>query len=295
MTGINFPQDYRLSKYDDLKDTFDLKHVISMIEKSFNYKESHKLSVDFYPLFTKENLENSHYLLFKDKVIGAIFCSNRKINVNDIELSTACLGGIFITEQHRGQGLFKPFFSQTLKNIQQKSNPDLFMLWSEKTRFYENLNFLNSGSTYYEYPSTPLNKCPDGFQKSSFDRISPVQFEKIKTLYESELITSSFRRDHKDWENIKNITSINLFYHTSKNGDIEGYFLKDKGMDLGGVIHEFTNDPITKKTIKPFSKITPYKPSHSDYSLIPSAMVKVLNEDVLNVIDEIYCNGADCV
>ena len=52
---------------------------------------------------------------------------------------------------------------------------------------------------------------------------------------------------------------------------------------------------LQKKQSSPFQKITPHKPSHSDYLLIPSAMVKVLNKDVFNIIDEIYCNGADCV
>ena len=204
-------------------------------------------------------------------------------------------GGIFITEHHRGKGLFKPFFSQTLKNIQQKSNPDLFMLWSEKTSFYEKLNFINSGTTYYEHPLNPLLHCPKGYQKSPLDKLTSSQIKKIKELYESGLVISSFKRDHKDWENIKNISSINAFYHLSLDGDIDGYFLKDNGMDLSGVIHEFTNDPLTKKAIEPFSKITPHRPSHSHYSLIPSALVKVVNEDILNLINEIYCNGADCV
>ena len=61
-----------------------------------------------------------------------------------------------------------------------------------------------------------------------------------------------------------------------------GYFLKDKGMDLS--VELFMSLPMTqlqKKQSSRFQKLLHISPLTPNYSLIPSAMVKVLSKDVL--------------
>tara|TARA_B100000925_G_scaffold287020_1_gene265626 strand:+ start:605 stop:1492 length:888 start_codon:yes stop_codon:yes gene_type:complete len=295
MSGINFPSGYEFSCYNDINNSFNLNYIISEVETSFGYIEPYKLKIDFFPLFTSESLVNSHFLLFNKKIVGAIFCSLRKLEISNNTFTTACLGGIFIKEEYRGKGLFTPFFNSTLFSLQKKINPDLFLLWSENNDLYKRFNFEEMGSTYYEHHNNPLTYKLENFQSMPICELSTKQLNQVKSLYNTDLVVKSLVREVSDWKNIKRISSMNIFYRLSTAGVIEAYFIKDKGMDFNGIIHEFTNDPLTKKAIESFSKITPHKPKHSDFSIIPSALVKISNKEALGKINGIYFNGADCV
>jgi len=245
-------------------------------------------------LFTKRNLENACFLLFKDEIIGAIFCTYREINIKQCSFQAACLGGIFINEVHRGRGLFSPFLNKALAHLK-KDNTDIFLLWSENESIYKKFKFRPVGTTYYEHQVSSSQKDISNFKRKSISEINNKELFQLKKIYETDKVISNFKRSQEDWDDIKKISSIDIFIHYDSQKKIESYFLKNKGMDLNGIIHEFTNDPATNAAIERQPKITPFKPLNKKFSIIPSALVKIVSNKNISEIENLYCNGVDGV
>jgi len=295
MSGIFFPNNYEFKRFDSVRNIFDPKAISLEIEESFGYIKPHKFNVDFYPLFTKENLQSSFFLTYKNKIIGAIFCVFSEIRIKNNKHAIASLGGIFIKKEHRGLGLFKPFFKKVISEIKTQSTAEFIFLWSENEDLYKKFGFSPMGNTYYEFPGRKNDFQNLNFKKKAISQLNNQQKKQLINLYKNGNVSNHFYRSSASWDSIEKITSINSYFNIDPFGNLKGYFFEGKGMDLMGVIHEFSNDIDTVSAINNHSKLTYQKPTHSDYIVIPSALIKNLRTNNIDYLNEIFCNGVDCV
>ncbi|WP_417337180.1 GNAT family N-acetyltransferase [Halobacteriovorax marinus] len=244
-------------------DYFD--ETISLIEKGFKYPTHHSFLTDFYPLLGPLNHHNCHLLIDNKKVIGHIAVKERTLHYKGIETPVALIGGIVIDERNQQQGNFTPFF----KNIQERYKDDnsLFLLWSDLKSLYNRFEFYEAGGVIQTGTKKLLNEnLSSDWKQTTFKSLSPEDFDQVKDLYANQN-NLTLKRSESDWDQIKEITSSNLYI--KKSDVINSYFIKGKGNDLTNIIHEFitSHDPIDQYEL------------FSDYQLwLPEKYNKVFNK-----------------
>lgn len=203
---------------DKYKDTIDL------IERSFAYQSPNKFDVDFYPLVSKDNHSNCWIILDDNKVAAHSASINKEIKIKDKTHNIVFIGGVAVDQNHRGKGLSKTLLN---KIFTEHTETSLFVLWSDKVDFYKKQNF---------YPAVELFEIPQIEGESSFKKVDWANIENLYTNQNEYRIS----RNKNDWEEIKKITSTDMYIKES-DGKIVNYFFMNKGQDLTGVIHEYGN------------------------------------------------------
>ena len=207
-----------------------LEQTLILIEKSFNYSKENSFLVDFNPLVSEENYQNCHLLIKDEKVIGHIGVLLKEILIGKKKFEIAMYGGIAIEESHRGEGLFKKFFTEILDKY---SAPCMHMLWSDQTDMYKKFNF-HACIDQFEYNQSLLDA-----EEFSPTKLSALTKKEIKSLYKIYNNQPEHRlsRSLEEWDKLKAISSTDL-YIKRENDEIKNYFFINKGEDLQGVIIE---------------------------------------------------------
>ena len=203
------------------------KETLELIESSLGYKKNNQFSIDFYPLFNKDNFKNCFILLEDKKVIGHIGCLNKKFELLT-EHSINMYGGIAIHTDFRGKGLFTDFFHEALKSSPKAA---LHFLWSEQLELYEKFGF---------YPCVELihydrtdSVSSHRWSQTKLKDISQKDLNQIKDLYTS-IEEIRLLRDDKHW------TALSKISYIKREGEkILNYFFMHKGQDLKDIIHEY--------------------------------------------------------
>lgn len=199
-----------------------IEQTLQLIESSFGYASGNSFNIDFYPLFNKDNFKHCHILIQDNQVVAHVGVKTRKLAGSLINM----YGGIAVTKNLRGKGVFKSFFNSIL--LKYKSCA-LHCLWSNKIDLYKKFEF---------YPAIGLNEYSKKESSHNFrvEKISWDQFEN-ESLYHN-LSELRLERSKEEWAELKKIVSTNI-YLLKKNNHIVNYFIKDKGADLEGVIFEY--------------------------------------------------------
>ncbi|PIK14514.1 GNAT family N-acetyltransferase [Halobacteriovorax sp. JY17] len=212
------------------------EETLMLIEREFKYPTHHKFLTDFYPLMGPLNHEHCHILIDDNKVIGHIAVKERILSFKNTSTRVALIGAIALDEKYQQQGNFTPFFQKVIEIYSAENS--LLLLWSDLKPLYNRFNFFEAGGVIQTGKKKLLNEnLPNGWAIHNFKDLNVKEFEEIKTLYkDQELLT--LERSEGDWDQIKEISSASL-YIKRKNQNIVSYFVKDKGNDLNGIIHEF--------------------------------------------------------
>ncbi len=234
-----------------------------LIETNFNYSNSNSLFDDFAPLFSKANSPNNHILIDKEskELIGHCGLWPRTIVIKDNKFPVVLIGGIAINQNYQGQGLFRKFFEDCL-NPSQKST-SLYILWSDLSELYSKLGFYEVGIQdqlgLQKFNMATISKC---FKQVSWRDLKDKEFRRIIQIHEQ--FTSNkeklvyLERTPKIWNELKNISSTNLFlYYPENTNQFEGYFFINKGMDLPNIIHDYGCTPKYERDF--FSLLSPYQ------------------------------------
>lgn len=263
-----------------LSETPQLKEkVLKIIHQELKYGENNSFSRDFYPLFNSQNHNHCYLALKGQEVIGHIGVKKRIFGTKKIETTVALLGGIVIKKEFQGQGILKYFLNKIIEELQ--NEVAFYILWSDLTALYNKFSFWECGETAQlgdnEFLADPQ------FKLVLPQNLNVIQINKIKDLY-TKYFENKFlclKRSALDWEEIFKTTSCNL-YIQEKNDDIKGYFFKDKGHDLQGIIHEMAN--IKYQELKGFNAWLPYQDSLEKFKpkIIYTAFVKIGNKHLLN-------------
>ena len=224
-----------------------LAPTLNLIETAFKYKKPQSFAVDFAPLLSESNLENSFIVINEnEKVLAHISVCLRRI----LGMPVAMLGGIAVDEAHRGEGHFNSLILDVMSEY--KSEVAFFMLWSDQEKLYNKYGFhlcgnqieINQTSGFKDFHCTKLKDLSDN------------QIQEIHQLYSESFckIYTSIDRTANDWRELMRIHSSNL-YIREEHGKIQEYFFMDKGQDLEGIIFEYG----TKHDFKAFiQKISTY-------------------------------------
>jgi hypothetical protein len=200
-----------------------LEEAIALIEKEFKYSELYSYKEDFPQLFTEQNLSNLYVALYKERVVGTLFTRPQPLIFQEIKIPSLFLGGICTHADFQKQGIFTALY----QHIDQFPYTLLF-LWSDLTGLYEKLSFYEVGVIYeYALPH-------QGEDQQTFEAQPQDLFRNLKNDF---LIPE---RTLQDWKFILNHQSMNKEFHSSF------YQIKDKGMDLQNIIHDWA--PIQKET-----------------------------------------------
>lgn len=209
--------------------------LISLIESAYNYQNENSFEVDFYPLIKVSNAENNILLIKTStkELIGHIGITNRDLCFNKNNYPVILLGGIVINSKFQKKG----YFSLLMKEVLTKYNDNLFfLLWSDLNLLYEKFGFVEAGIQVH---SGNKNFVPlDYIKQTKLNLLSSQHQNDIRELHKKEYNHYfTFAREEKEWENINQITSIDVFY-TIKDNSINSYLFKGKGEDLNNIIHE---------------------------------------------------------
>lgn len=223
-----------LSTFPELTEQTNL-----LIETAFGYQNGHKYEVDFAPLVGTHNAQNRHILFdpSSKEVIAHIGCHLRSFCWNGEVIPVVLIGGIAVSEASRGLGLFKEMFIRVLSHYH--SQCAFFLLWSDKHEMYAKYDFYLAGRQWCYRAQKGSNLGT----KTSISSVSNETIEKMSKLYQQNVNQSTFSplRDNEDWSHIKQITSAEL-YLIKKDERIKGYYFRNKGMDLNGIIHDWAHE-----------------------------------------------------
>lgn len=212
--------------------------TIELIEKCFGYKGNNSFKTDFYPLVKESNLSNCWAIEINGAVAAHAAASPRRFRLNGNEHTAIFIGGVVVDPVHRGEGLS----SRLLEHIF-KTYPECFcyMLWSDKVEMYKKRGFQPCVGLY-EHPPLASQGADqkDEFVKASFSALSEEDFATLRRLYETAGETRVFR-SKEDWKDIKEISSARVYVKRDSGGKLVNYFIKGKGQDLQGIIHEYGN------------------------------------------------------
>lgn len=209
--------------------------MISLVEGSFGYESGHSVAQDFAPLFSKKT--RAHNFLFfneKDQLVGHIGVLEKKLIYKEREFPVILIGGVCVPPDFRGQGHLKEMMSQTLSLFEDQY---LFaLLWSSMTQMYEKFGFFEAGQVV-QTGNEPLIETPQGFNKVDISQCSEETWEWIQESYRTRARNEGhLERSQFDWEVIREMRSVSLYV----NENTQEYFMVNKGMDLPGIIHEYT-------------------------------------------------------
>lgn len=284
---------YIQSTLAQLPDYFN--ETLELIEKEFKYPSHHKFLTDFYPLMGPLNHHNCHILLDGNKVIGHIALKERTLSYKDNKTKVALIGAIALDEKYQQQGNFTPFFKNIIKKY--SKNNSLLLLWSDLKPLYNRFNFYEAGGVIQTGKKMLLDESlPDNWKKKDIKSLSDNELSEIKKLYNNQDYLTLSRNDN-DWDLIKEITSSSL-YIKEVNGTIQSYFIKDKGNDLGGIIHEFScknNDVISEiEELIDFQLWLPekYNSTFNKKDIFYSSFIHISNKDLFSKFLQEITNGS---
>lgn len=206
-----------------------------MIEQSFGYDENNSFEIDFYPLINEKNLSNCFIAHESNNVLAFIGLKKRNIQINNKECRVNLWGGICTNEQYRGQGIFSKLFE---KALQDNDHCDFHFLWSEKYDLYEKFGFLPSFDQH-EFKEIK-SKTHLNYNEKKYSDLSEKEKSELYYLYEKK--TQDYymlKRSKKDWQDLFKTSSSNLYLY-KEDEKIISYFIKNKGADLGNIIHEYS-------------------------------------------------------
>lgn len=213
------------------------KDTLRLIEESLSYSDKNHFDIDFYPLMNPNNSKNNHILINQQKkVIAHIGFKERELVLDKKIFPVVLIGGICVHESLRGQGIFKSFLEECMNNYFHKNA--LFLLWSDQQLLYEKFDFYQAGSiTQTGNEIFNFNNAPEFIVKGTLE--DKETFDEIKTIYKAGIQDKCLclKRDESHWNEIHEIKSTQL-YLIKRAQITDGYFFKDKGEDLGGIIHE---------------------------------------------------------
>ncbi len=211
--------------------------VIKLIENEFGYTEKHSLKIDFAPLFKKENFKNLHIALYNDELVGHVGAKSKTIGPMSNNVPACLFGGLTISKKYQGKGHFRNFFEYVMDLYEE--DHAIFLLWSDKIDLYRKFDFVELGVIIQTPGIEEKSFSHKSFKKDKLKNLSEQQFNQIKEIYKKEfedkLVT--ILRSNEDWEDIKNISSIDLHYQ-EENDVITSYILEGKGHDLQNTCHE---------------------------------------------------------
>ncbi|MDA9189745.1 GNAT family N-acetyltransferase [bacterium] len=216
-----------LDQKPELKD-----QLISLIEKEFSYPSDCSYKVDFFPLINEKNYKNLHLLMKDEKIIGHIGVKKRLLTYQGNDFPVALIGGVVIDKQYQGQGLFSEFFNNTIETY--TKNVAFFFLWSALDQLYEKYDFYEFG-LIREILGDEFNE--DQNQDYSQSGQLTSDFKELYHRHNKEFL--SLKRTDHEWEEFSQIQSSKFYL----SGDKQSYFIKDKGADFQGIIHEIQPTP----------------------------------------------------
>lgn len=244
------------------------EQTLKLIEKSFGYDDKNKFEIDFYPLMEKKNLKNCFILLENNNVLAHIAVLKKQIQIENNSYNLNLYGGIAVSEEFRGKGLFAKLFNDVLLNTNDCS---LQLLWSDKIELYKKFNFFPAISQY-EFQKIGSNQ--NTFEKICYNDLGQSEKAQIHSLYYNHF-EHRILRTPADWKSIEKITSAD-FYVKKLNNKIMNYFVINKGADLSGVIHEYgliDNDILTE--LQNYGKVwTSSLINNTAHSVLYSSLIK---------------------
>ncbi|OIQ18538.1 MAG: hypothetical protein BM556_09795 [Bacteriovorax sp. MedPE-SWde] len=239
--------------------------TLSLIEASFNYPPGHSFENDFYSLLDPSNHKHNHILIDGDTVVAHIGINLREFYKGETTTLVALIGGVAVSQEHRGKGHFKELFNYVLQRYSKKCS--FFILWSDKAALYRKYEFYEFGSVIQlgakEENEDYFNTI--GFKKYKLKDLSESDIKNLHKLYKhnhNDYITP--KRSPRNWDTLSNIKTTDIYIERNGN-EITNYFFINKGFDLTGVIHEcsFFND---QDMLKKFSEYKVWLPEkHLSY------------------------------
>jgi len=237
---MNDEKNYKINSLQERQDL--VEETLSLIESCFGYKNpKYKFKNDFSLLFNQKNYRNLFILTENDKVIAHIGSLPRELVFKNKKFPILMWGGICVSPEYQGKGIFGFFFNDLQKIIDNQYA--LSLLWSGLDSTYEKFHFYECGM---------------------IQQIKPLSQNKLESLNndlslnEKNLIIQSYQQCHQqivtihrtddDWKNIWNHPSIKIF----KNKDC--FAFGEKGLDLQNVLYEF-HPPSSVDSFKKYSKI----------------------------------------
>ena len=212
--------------------------TIKLIESSFDYSKGESFQIDFFPLVEKKNAHHNFILEEGGEVLGHVGVKTREIGNTNLKLKVALIGGVAVSEKHRGKGFLTKLLTEVFKKFDK--NVGLYILWGDEINIYKKFDFYLAGGLVESIEAYNPN-FNNRYTKTKFKDISIKDFNQIKRIYQEFSLKNyiSFLRNDEEWETLKKIESVDLYILKSKNEKILGYFCQNKGMDLKGIVHEF--------------------------------------------------------
>lgn len=238
---MNEKNHYKINSLQERQDL--VEETLSLIESCFSYKDpKYKFKNDFALLFNQKNYRNLFILTDNDKVIAHIGCLPRELIFKEKKYPILMWGGICVSPEYQGKGIFGFFFNDLQKIID--DHYALSLLWSGLDSTYEKFHFYECGMIQQINPHTQTKLTGlNNNQLSLEEKNSIIQSYQH---YNQQVIT--IHRTEDDWTNIWNHPSVQTF--KNKNSIAFG----EKGMDLQNVLYEF-HPPSSTESFKDFSKI----------------------------------------
>ena len=210
--------------------------VISLIEGALGYSPHHSFREDFFLLVCPSNWKHCHVALD----VGGCPVAHVGVRLEvlawgEVRTPVALVGGIAVCEDFRGQGIFRRLFEQVMDHYRDRVS--LFFLWSDKRALYEKFRFVEFGLVY-EYGLEDLS--PEAYQR--VEDVAPF-VEDLALLYDrGHRDYLCLERDMAKWDLITRMTSLD-FYLLFSGKTPTDYYVKNKGQDLGGIVHEYSIRP----------------------------------------------------
>lgn len=201
-----------------------LNDCIMLIEQSFNYDEDESFKEDFSPLVDHLNHENCYFLEDNGDVVATLFTLPRILTYKDEKIPVLFLGGISVSDEKRGAGLFRTLLETILL-----LNPHyvLYFLWSDLAQLYEKFNF-------YEFGIIKEIDCTN----ESKQDIKAFESDHTTTIVKDYLeLKNSYLVPHREehhWHLLLQNKSVDILEDENQN-----IYLVNKGMDLENICHEF--------------------------------------------------------
>lgn len=203
-----------------------INKTLNLIEESFEYTTNNRFDIDFHPLFNKDNFSKCFIIEKENQVYAHIGVRTTYLS-NGLKLNM--YGGIATDYKQRGKGLYKKLFKYVKSQV---PKADIDILWSDKIDLYKKEGFFPALSLY-QYDQKDFSSDSYKIVKTTIEQ----SIQEIKSLYTESQETRPVRTE-QDWTKLKAISSCEV-YTIHKNSTLVNYFIKNKGQDLNGIIHEY--------------------------------------------------------
>lgn len=235
--------------------TRDEPSALKLIESAFGYDQNFYYKKDFLPLFDQRFNSHSINAYSNETLVGHLGYCLREIIINEERLPFCFIGAIAVDQSHRGKGIFKAMLDQAI--AKNENTVAGFMLWSSESKMYEKFGFKECGHIFQWGDENFISN----FTK--IDKINDNQLQQLKILYEVTW-TNRVHRSWEQWLAIKDMNSIEIYIDNIEN--IKSYFIRNKGFDLQGIIHEYAASSLNTFT-QDFSKASVWSPIPNQHNL----------------------------